>query len=282
VGGVSQYDVGAGDALAPKATPTVMGGTSPYAIGVSPDGKSVYVTNSGTNGAGGISQYDVGVGGALTPKTPATVAGGDGPYGLVVLPDQGPVAAFMASVAPAGSASSFDGSTSSDSDGTVVRYDWSFGDGASALDAGPTPTHTYRAPGPYTVTLKVTDNAGCSNVFVFTGQTAYCNAGPMAIIAHQIAVAKPAPPGAKIIEAKINSKHHRAEFAFKALGVGSGFQCALVKKPKKHHKKPTPHFARCSSPKTYKHLKVGSYTFEVRALGAGGPGKPAGKNFKIT
>jgi hypothetical protein len=89
-------------------------------------------------------------------------------------------------------------------------------------------------------------------------------------------------PGVRITSAKISSKHHSAKFTFKAAGA-SGFQCALVRKPAgKHEKKPKPHFSRCKSPKTYKHLKHGRYTFLVRALSAGTPGTAASKNFKIS
>jgi len=55
---------------------------------------------------------------------------------------------------------SFDGSGSSD-DGTIVEYQWDFGDG-TALGMGVTPTHTYGAAGTYTVTLTVTDDGGLS------------------------------------------------------------------------------------------------------------------------
>jgi subtilisin family serine protease len=51
----------------------------------------------------------------------------------------------------------FDGSASTDSDGFVTSYAWTFGDGTSA--AGPTPPRTYTAGGTYTVTLTVTDSA---------------------------------------------------------------------------------------------------------------------------
>jgi hypothetical protein len=40
----------------------------------------------------------------------------------------------------------------------IVSYLWDFGDGVTG--AGENPTHTYRFPGEYTVTLTVTDNAG--------------------------------------------------------------------------------------------------------------------------
>ena len=35
------------------------------------------------------------------------------------------------------------------------------------------------------------------------------------------------PPGTKITKAKISSKHHQATFSFKAIGMATGFQCAL-------------------------------------------------------
>ena len=89
------------------------------------------------------------------------------------------------------------------------------------------------------------------------------------------------PPGTKITEVNISSKHHQAKFSFKAIGTATGFQCALVKE-KPHHKQPKPHFARCRSPKTYKQLKPGKYTFEVRAFNARGRDPtPAKKSFTI-
>jgi hypothetical protein len=51
---------------------------------------------------------------------------------------------------------SFDGSASTDSDGTT--YAWTFGDGTGA--GGRTVAHTYAQAGSYTVTLTVTDDAG--------------------------------------------------------------------------------------------------------------------------
>ncbi len=55
----------------------------------------------------------------------------------------------------------FDGTGSTDPDGSVVAWTWSFGDGASG--SGSTAAHTYPAGGTYTVTLTVVDDDGASD-----------------------------------------------------------------------------------------------------------------------
>jgi PKD repeat protein len=59
----------------------------------------------------------------------------------------------------AGTKTTFDADATTDLT-EVVRYHWSFADGASAT--GLTATHVYEAPGEYTVTLTATDTAGNS------------------------------------------------------------------------------------------------------------------------
>ncbi|WP_224362308.1 PKD domain-containing protein [Hyalangium versicolor] len=55
----------------------------------------------------------------------------------------------------------FDGSTSSDADGTITRYRFDFGDSTTPVDGtAAQATHTWLTPGTYTVTLEVTDNDG--------------------------------------------------------------------------------------------------------------------------
>ena len=66
-----------------------------------------------------------------------------------------------------------DASASSDSDGQIVSYQWSFGDGQSG--SGVSIGHTYTAAGSYNVVLTVTDNEGKTNttsrVISVSGQT---------------------------------------------------------------------------------------------------------------
>jgi vibriolysin len=52
-------------------------------------------------------------------------------------------------------------STSSDPDGSISSYSWSFGDGAGSTSADP--SHTYSSEGGYSVTLVVTDNDGATD-----------------------------------------------------------------------------------------------------------------------
>jgi len=53
-----------------------------------------------------------------------------------------------------------DGRSSFDSDGSITRYEVSWGDGSVTAGAGSAQEHDYAAAGTYTVTLTVTDDAG--------------------------------------------------------------------------------------------------------------------------
>ncbi len=73
--------------------------------------------------------------------------------------NQPPVASFTSSAS--GLVLSVNGSGSSDPDGSIASYAWTFGDGGTAT--GATASRTYAAAGTYTVTLTVTDNKGASS-----------------------------------------------------------------------------------------------------------------------
>jgi PKD repeat protein len=67
-----------------------------------------------------------------------------------------PTAAFTSSCS--GLDCSFDGTSSSDPEGPIASYQWSFGD--TTTGSGGQPTHAYAQAGTYTVTLTVTDGNG--------------------------------------------------------------------------------------------------------------------------
>lgn len=84
------------------------------------------------------------------------------------------------------------------------------------------------------------------------------------------------PPDTKLTKVKVKARRGKATFKFKSVGKAEGFECALAKKGKKLK------FKKCSSPKRYRKLKRGKYTFEARAVGPAGPeATPAKKNFRI-
>jgi PKD repeat protein len=64
----------------------------------------------------------------------------------------------------------FDGTASSDLDGTIASYAWDFGDGGTSTD--PSGTYTYTAAGSFTVTLVVTDDRGATDTATTTVEVA--------------------------------------------------------------------------------------------------------------
>jgi DNA-binding beta-propeller fold protein YncE len=192
-GDVFAFDAGTDGALSPKATPSypeLLDRTQ--GVAVTPDGKNLYAVTE----QGRVWEYTIGTGGALTRKQtggnpPGTTSVGGSPINVVARPDAGPVAGFAVPTARAGSQVHFDAAGSTDADGTVTGYDWNFGD--EATGAGLQALHTYSSPGVYTVTLRVTDDAGCSSTVVFTGQTVYCPSNPAGVATRSITVLPPRP-----------------------------------------------------------------------------------------
>lgn len=193
VRGVFAFAVGTDGRLAPGAAPSLVVTESRlWFLTASPDGKSLFV-------AGGDGHlFDIGPGASVAPKASPSV-NLRGAFGVVVSPNQAPIAAFSsADPVTAGAATRFDASSAVDPDGSIVRYDWNFGDGTVLLDGGPTPTHVYATPGTYTATLVVTDNEGASTGTIFTGGTALEFGTPAAQASRAIqvfaAAAAPPPP----------------------------------------------------------------------------------------
>ncbi len=137
--------------------------------------------------------------------------------------------------------------------------------------SGTASTLTASSPGNYTCTVTATNQAGSAT------QTS-------AAFAVSTPVNPPPtthkPPNVTITSERVSQAKHTATFKFKATRGATGFKCALVKQTQAGHK-PKVTFRTCSSPKTYKNLAVGKYTFEVKATSAAGTGPVATRTFKI-
>ncbi len=66
----------------------------------------------------------------------------------------------------AGQSVTLNGSASSDADGTIARYEWDFGDGATG--SGPIAEHAFSAGGSYLIVLTVTDSHGFTATMTIT------------------------------------------------------------------------------------------------------------------
>ena len=82
------------------------------------------------------------------------------PTFATIVPNQPPTPRFTFSCL--GVTCRFDGSASTDSDGTIVAYHWDFGDQSGTSHIEPTDEHTYYQAGTYNVALTVVDDGGAS------------------------------------------------------------------------------------------------------------------------
>ena len=112
----------------------------------------------GATDSGGTTSHNYGSGGTFAVTLLVTDEDGSSDTFIdsvvVVPPNEEPTASFTWNCTDLDC--TFDAAASDDSDGTIVSYDWDFGDGAT--DTGVTPNHSYAAGGGYTVTLTVTDD----------------------------------------------------------------------------------------------------------------------------
>lgn len=98
-----------------------------------------------------VSAYDAA--GNVSPRSAAECA---------TIPDQPPVARLDGPASElTGVAVTFDAGSSTDADGTIVRYAFDFGDGTPALSqSAPIAAHVFAAAGTYPVSVVVTDDLG--------------------------------------------------------------------------------------------------------------------------
>lgn len=101
-------------------------------------------TTGGGGGGGGTTTRP----GQTTPRPPTTTQPAPKP----------PSAQIGGGCPEAGFDCSFDGTGSTDPDGNITKYEWSFGDGQTGT--GASADHTYGNAGTFTVKLTVTDSQG--------------------------------------------------------------------------------------------------------------------------
>jgi len=173
---VNAYDIGSDGSLTSiPGSPFATDGMNGKALAFTPDGKRLYVSNSLSDN---VTGFNVASDGSLTliPGSPWST-GGTAPdlESIAITPNQPPTAAFSVKSKPKKKSAKFDGSSSTDSDGTVGTYAWDFGDGTTKQTSGAATRHKYDKPGRYLVTLTDTDNEGCSTNRIFTGKATLCN-----------------------------------------------------------------------------------------------------------
>lgn len=165
--------------------------TRPDAIAITPDQTRAYVAHEQSNN---VVVVDLN---ATPPVRTLNIPVADRTGEIAITPDQAPFAYFTASLAPAGLSSIFDASGSLSPVGSIVNYEWDFGDGTIVNTTAPVTSHIYATADVYNVTLIVTNTAGTSTFQIFTGQTVRNNGGTNAIRTQTVTIesdSTPLPP----------------------------------------------------------------------------------------
>jgi YVTN family beta-propeller protein len=253
-------------------------GAAPYELVATPDGRFIYVADyeGGTAGEGGVTVIST----QTNQASDIDVAGG--PWQIAIVPDQSPIPSFTAKASTKKPLQIGFTSTTVDPDGTVASFNWSFGDGTTALNGGPIPTHTYAKAGIFTVGLTATDNEGCSTSMVFTGRTAFCSGAAAA--AQPLSVK--APNNFKFGKLTRNKKKGTAKLRIKLPSPGkialSGKKVKPVRRSAKQASTITLNIR--PKPKAKKQLaKKGSakIRIKVKFTPTGGKARTKGKTVKL-
>ncbi len=154
---------------------TVAGGNVAWSStkGMFLDGSTLYVVNAADGQLLRIGFSDGAPTGASSVADATTDWRGTALFLASVLPNVAPSAEFTSDCV--GISCTFDATGSSDGDGSISSYEWTFSDGDEA--GGPTPQKDFAETGTYDVTLTVTDDGGLTSS-----------------VTHQVDVVKPNVP----------------------------------------------------------------------------------------
>ena len=142
----------------------------------------------GTTGSGMIASHDYTAAGVYTATLTVTdtVGAAASTSATITVIVNEPPTANLTAIPDTGAAPltvDFDATASQDPDGTIVSYDWDFGDGEAGL--GVTASHVYIADGMYTVALTVTDDL--SAIATATTTVTVVTIGPVSSIDARVA-----------------------------------------------------------------------------------------------
>lgn len=190
-------------------------GKEPYGIAVTPDGALALTANRSSRN---VSVIDLDAGVATDPIAPTAGA----PYTLAAVPNQPPKASFKAGPTIVDQPITFDASATADPEGGAIEYEWDFGDGEDIVTSEPVVQHTYDATGDQSVRLTVTDEAGCSREFVYTGQTASCAGSAVAVATRDLVVTKAPRLGRLVVKPRRRAikRGRRAAFRLRVKNAG--------------------------------------------------------------
>lgn len=226
--GTEAYVVGLGtgpisviDTGTNKVTGEIEVAGEPQEVAFAANGRTVYVTEAETPQVQTINVETGKVSGS-----PIALPG-EFPTGIALTPDQSPVAVFTPPTATAGIPAPFDGSSSTDADGSIASYNWTFEDGRDAT--GVSAVHTFLTTGLFNAKLTVVDDEGCGEAMVFTGRTAYCSGGESSVT-HPVTVALPTAEPAPVCKSNFgvggltnNRKNGTAKLRVSLHAAGSIF-----------------------------------------------------------
>ncbi len=203
-----------------------------------PDGSiTSYAWTYGDGGTGsGVTTYHT-YASAGTYSVTLTVTDDDGAtdtYLDTVLvgssPNQPPTAAFTVSPSSGqpGTWFTFNAGSSSDADGSISGYAWSFGD--SSTGAGVTAYHTYASAGTYTVTLTVTDDDGATDTE--TRSVTVASAGQPDLVVHDLTFSPSQPSIGNSVTFSITVRNQGAatagSFRVRLTGTSSSTQSYIT------------------------------------------------------
>ena len=159
--------------------------TAPFALSITPDGRTACIPDRGSNSNGHIVAFMDLESGSST-LLDLTSAQNSSLFLSAVTPDQAPTARYILSAS--GLTVTMDASASSSPVGGIATYAWDFGDGQTQTTTTPTTSHTYSSGGTFLITLTVTNTAGTSTNVTYTGQMVSNKGGPSAVLTQQITI----------------------------------------------------------------------------------------------